>query len=123
MLLLSRWIADNPASPSASLLQTFATFVLLDLSSALQSRGLLCPLTANRPLLLTCSASFLSLLGLIYIPWMQGVFQTEALASADLLRVLGMGAGSLALHEGRRVWERKREREELMGLGGGGGMA
>lgn len=63
-------------------------------------------------LFLTCSISFLAQLSLIYVPFMQGVFQTEALNAADFLSVLGWGALSMTLHEVRRVWERSSMRAE-----------
>lgn len=92
--------------------KTFTTFVLLDLVSAISNRGLNCSLTANRMLLLTCSVSFLAQLGLIYVPLMQGVFQTEALSRRDLATVLAFAGASASLHWVRRMWERGIERSE-----------
>jgi Ca2+-transporting ATPase len=61
-------------------------------------------------LLVTVSVSFLTQLTLIYVPFMQAIFQTEGLNSADM-RTVGVLAGiSFMLHEGRRVWERRRDR-------------
>jgi Ca2+-transporting ATPase len=66
-------------------------------------------------LFLTVSISFLAQLALIYLPLMQGVFQTEALSLADLGTVLSLGLISMSLHEGRRFYERglsvREERE------------
>ncbi|KAF8262297.1 hypothetical protein EI94DRAFT_714921 [Lactarius quietus] len=47
--------------------------------SAIQNRGFGCGLTQNRMLVVTVAISFLSQLGLIYIAFMQAIFQTEAL--------------------------------------------
>ncbi|THH18312.1 hypothetical protein EW146_g2633 [Bondarzewia mesenterica] len=85
---------------------TFTCFVFLDLVSALQNRGLGCGLTQNRMLVGTVSVSFLSQLGLVYMPFMQAVFQTEALRAHDLFLLLGLAGASMALHEGRRRFER-----------------
>ncbi|TDL13516.1 calcium ATPase, partial [Rickenella mellea] len=84
---------------------TFTCFVFLDLVSALQNRGLGCNITQNKMLLTTISISFLVQLALIYVPFMQAVFQTEALSWSDLSTVLFLGAVSFTLHEGRRRYE------------------
>jgi Ca2+-transporting ATPase len=89
--------------PSA---QTFSCFVFLDLVSAVQNRGLGCGLTQNRMLLITVAISFLSQLGLVYVPFMQAVFQTEALPIQDLFLLFTLAASSFALHESRRRYER-----------------
>ncbi|EIW70506.1 hypothetical protein TREMEDRAFT_43224 [Tremella mesenterica DSM 1558] len=92
---------------------TFTCFVLLDLVSALQNRGLTCPMFRNRMLFITVSISFLCQLALIYVPLLQHIFQTEALSMRDLLMLLGLAATSMGLHEGRRWWERKRGEREI----------
>ncbi|KAK4689295.1 P-type Ca2+ transporter type 2C, partial [Tremellales sp. Uapishka_1] len=91
---------------------TFTCFVFLDLVSAIQSRGLSCPLFRNRMLVLSVSVSFWAQLALIYVPLLQHIFQTEALALRDLLMLLGLAATSMGLHEGRRWWERKVSQRE-----------
>lgn len=42
---------------------------------------------------------------------MQPVFQTEALGFLDLCKLLVLGITALAMHEGRRRYERQKERE------------
>ncbi|KAG8856161.1 High affinity Ca2+/Mn2+ P-type ATPase-like protein [Serendipita sp. 405] len=86
---------------------TFTCFVFLDLVSALQNRGLGCGLFQNRMLLITVSTSFLVQLTLIYVPFMQSVFQTVALRARDLSTLLVLAGISMGLHEMRRRWERK----------------
>lgn len=44
---------------------------------------------------------------------MQPIFQTEALALTDLLKLLVLGVTALAMHEGRRRHERQKEREGM----------
>ena len=86
--------------------QTFTCFVFLDLVSAIQNRGLGCGLTQNRMLVTTVSISFLVQLTLIYVPFMQAIFQTEALLWQDLFSLLALAGISMSLHEGRRRYER-----------------
>lgn len=96
-------------------IQTFTSFVFLDLVSALQNRGLNVPLFVgpiNKMLLLTVSVSFLVQLSLLYIPFLQAVFQTEALSFRDLAVLLTLGACSAVFHEMRRSYERKRLKAE-----------
>jgi P-type Ca2+ transporter type 2C len=58
-------------------------------------------------LLVTVSTSFFVQLTLIYVPFMQAVFQTEALRARDLSTLLLLAATSAGLHETRRRWEKQ----------------
>ncbi len=102
---------------------TFTCFVFLDLVSAVQNRGLYTPITANRMLGLTVSISLLAQLAMVYLPPLQGVFQTTGLALGDLMFLAGIAAVSFGLHEVRRMYERnlaeKEDKERVVG----GGMA
>lgn len=91
---------------------TFTCFVFLDLVSAIQNRGLNCGLTQNRMLILTVSVSFLTQLGLVYVPFMQHIFKTAALPAGDLAVLFGLAGASAAMHEGRRYYERKINADE-----------
>ncbi|GAA5981415.1 hypothetical protein JCM10908_004102 [Rhodotorula pacifica] len=94
---------------------TFTSFVFLDLASALQNRGLNVPLftgTPNKMLLLAVSVSFLVQLSFIYIPFLQSIFQTQALSFRDLSVLLLLGCASMTIHEWRRRFERKQLVEE-----------
>ncbi|KDN41511.1 calcium-transporting P [Tilletiaria anomala UBC 951] len=86
---------------------TFTCFVLLDLTSAVQNRGLTTPLMGNRMLTLTVGISFCTQLAMIYVAPLQGIFQTQALALSDLLLLFFLCACSFAAHEARRLYERK----------------
>ena len=57
-------------------------------------------------LITTVSVSFVVQLTLIYVPFMQSVFQTAALDFDDLGTLLMLAGISMALHEGRRRYER-----------------
>ncbi|KAI0309873.1 hypothetical protein OF83DRAFT_1179130 [Amylostereum chailletii] len=92
---------------------TFTCFVFLDLVSAIQNRGLGCGFTKNRMLLSKVSISFLSQLALAYVPFMQAVFQTEALPLEDLFLLLALAGGSMGLHEARRMYERNALVQEM----------
>ncbi|KAH8110450.1 Ca-transporting ATPase [Phellopilus nigrolimitatus] len=96
---------------------TFTCFVFLDLVSALQNRGLGCGLMQNKMLVATVSVSFVVQLALVYVPFMQAVFQTEALVRADLVTLLLLGATAFTLHEVRRRYERHLNADELQAYG------
>lgn len=58
-------------------------------------------------LVTTVSVSAVTQLALVYVPFMQAIFQTAALDLGDLGIILGLAATSFALHEGRRRYERQ----------------
>ncbi|KAJ7496607.1 Ca-transporting ATPase [Mycena latifolia] len=86
---------------------TFTCFVFLDLVSAVQNRGIGCGLLQNKMLVTTVSISAISQLALVYVPFMQAIFQTAALDLGDLAVILVLAGTSFVLHEGRRRYERK----------------
>ncbi|KAJ7125393.1 Ca-transporting ATPase [Mycena epipterygia] len=86
---------------------TFTCFVFLDLVSAVQNRGIGCGLFQNTLLITTVSISAVSQLALVYVPFMQAIFQTAALDLGDLGVILGLAGISFMLHEGRRRYERQ----------------
>ncbi|KAI6022611.1 hypothetical protein EDC04DRAFT_2575131 [Pisolithus marmoratus] len=88
---------------------TFTCFVFLDLVSAVQNRGLGCGLFQNRMLLSTVSISLLVQLALVYVPFMQAIFQTEALSRGDMTTLLLLAFSAFVLHEGRRRYERSSD--------------
>jgi len=91
---------------------TFTCFVMLDLVSAIQNRGLGCGLFQNRMLITTVSISLLTQLSLVYVGFMQAIFQTASLGMNDLGIIVGLAATSMGLHEMRRWYERKRDADE-----------
>ncbi|CAO1631350.1 unnamed protein product [Parajaminaea phylloscopi] len=86
---------------------TFTCFVFLDLTSAVQNRGLTTPLLGNRMLVTTVSISLFVQFLLVYLPLLQGIFQTTSLALSDLGLLVFVAALGAAAHEGRRAWERR----------------
>ncbi|GAA5922849.1 Ca(2+)/Mn(2+)-transporting P-type ATPase PMR1 [Sporobolomyces koalae] len=114
LFVLARELGDG-SDLARDQTMTFTSFVFLDLASALQNRGLNVPLlqgNTNKMLLLAVSVSFLVQLSLVYIPFLQSVFQTQALSLRDLTVLLVLGACSMSIHEWRRRWERKSVQEE-----------
>ncbi|SPO30812.1 probable PMR1 - secretory pathway Ca++-transporting P-type ATPase [Ustilago trichophora] len=99
---------------------TFTCFVFLDLVSAVQNRGLYTGITANRMLGLTVSISLLAQLAMVYLPPLQGVFQTTGLAFGDLVFLAIIAGISFGLHEVRRTWERRLAEEEVKNAGAAG---
>ncbi|KAI6029201.1 hypothetical protein BKA83DRAFT_4489162 [Pisolithus microcarpus] len=92
---------------------TFTCFVFLDLVSAVQNRGLGCGLSQNRMLLSTVSISLLVQLALVYVPFMQAIFQTEALGGGDMSMLLLLTVSAFVLHEGRRRYERSSDADSV----------
>ena len=103
-----------PLAYTATHVQTFTIFVFLDLVSAIQNRGLTCAMFRNRMLTLAVGVSFVVQLGLIYVPPLQHIFQTEALSIRDLFMLFGLAATSMGLHEGRRWYERGLVEREIL---------
>lgn len=97
---------------------TFTCFVLLDLTSAIQSRGLRVPLLphqgGNRMLVATISTSLFVQLLLIYFPPLQGIFQTTSLSFSDLSLLFFVASLAFAAHELRRRWERRQGATEAL---------
>lgn len=97
---------------------TFTCFVLLDLTSAIQSRGLRVPLLphqgGNRMLVATISVSLFVQLLLIYFPPLQGIFQTTSLSFSDLSLLFFVASIAFAAHELRRRWERRQSATEAL---------
>ncbi len=63
-------------------------------------------------LMITVGTSFLSQLALVYVPFMQTIFQTEALPMDDLFLLLALASASFLLHETRRRYERSLNQRE-----------
>ncbi|KAM0753030.1 calcium-transporting P [Meredithblackwellia eburnea MCA 4105] len=115
LFVLARELGDGSMA-SRDQTMTFTSFVFLDLASAVQNRGLNVPLLFGNPnklLLLTVSISLLAQLSLIYVPFLQSVFQTEALSFRDFSVLLTLAGCSMSLHELRRRWERNQAQDEM----------
>jgi Ca2+-transporting ATPase len=71
---------------------TFTTFVFFDMFNAMSCRSdskslFSIGVTTNRPLLYSIGASIVCQLMVIYVPFLQRIFQTEALSASELCKV------------------------------------
>ena len=64
-------------------------------------------------LITTVSISFITQIALIYVGFMQKIFHTAPLGSGDLGIIVGLAMMSFWLHEGRRWYERRLDRDEV----------
>ncbi|KAH8827830.1 Ca-transporting ATPase [Flagelloscypha sp. PMI_526] len=92
---------------------TFTAFVFLDLTSAIQNRSLATGLTQNKMLIVTVGISAITQFTLIYVPFMQSIFQTAPLGQIDMALILLLVACSFTLHQLRRTWERRDDDDEI----------
>ncbi|KAJ2769201.1 High affinity Ca2+/Mn2+ P-type ATPase-like protein, partial [Coemansia nantahalensis] len=96
---------------------TFTTFVCFDMFNALTCRsatrsvfdfGVL----SNTAFNFAVAGSLLGQLGVIYLPFLQSVFQTEALGLYDILRILALSSSVLWVDEAAKWWHRRAHRYE-----------
>ncbi|OMH81725.1 Calcium-transporting ATPase 1 [Zancudomyces culisetae] len=83
---------------------TFTTFVFFDLFNAISCRSRTrslfeIGLFSNSALNFAIGASFLGQLGVIYLPFLQSVFQTEPLSLFDLFKILCLTSSVLFINE------------------------
>ncbi|KAF8447020.1 hypothetical protein BGX38DRAFT_1270655 [Terfezia claveryi] len=94
---------------------TFTCFVLFDLFNALSCRSegksvLLGEVEffGNKMFNFAVGASLLGQGAVIYLPWLQTVFQTEALGGRDILGLVTLTSTVFLVDEGRKLWRRRR---------------
>ena len=99
---------------------TFTCFVLFDMFNALTCRsesksvlrgevGLFSNVLFNWAVSLSLAGQLL----VIYFPWLQEVFQTEALALGDLFRLLLLCSAVFWADEARKWWRYGRHRRRM----------
>jgi P-type Ca2+ transporter type 2C len=105
---------------------TFTTFVLFDMFNALncrsESKSILfgeLRIFGNKMFNYAVAGSLLGQACVIYLPFLQKVFQTEALGLWDLARLVAIASSVFWVDEGRKLWERRRRRRRRRGLGAG----
>ncbi|KAJ1738475.1 High affinity Ca2+/Mn2+ P-type ATPase-like protein [Coemansia sp. RSA 1086] len=96
---------------------TFTTFVCFDMFNALTCRSTRRSvfefgLFTNTAFNFAVAGSLLGQLGVIYFPFLQSVFQTEALGLFDILKILAISSSVLWVDEGFKWWD-ARHNEEL----------
>lgn len=94
---------------------TFTCFVLFDMFNALSCRSegksvLLGEVEffGNKMFNFAVGASLLGQGAVIYLPWLQTVFQTEALGGRDVLGLVALTSTVFLVDEGRKLWRRRR---------------
>ena len=65
-------------------------------------------LFGNKMFNFAVGASLLGQLAVIYLPFLQTVFQTEALSGSDLVYLVGLTSTVFLVDEGRKLWKRRR---------------
>jgi P-type Ca2+ transporter type 2C len=68
------------------------------------------PLFSNKLFNFAVSASLVGQLLVIYLPFLQRVFQTEAIGLGDLLRLVVLASTVFWVDEGRKWWGRRVRR-------------
>ena len=104
-------LSDNSISRREQTM-AFTCFVFLDLICAVQNRGLRGGIVQNKMLVMTVTISACVQFALVYVPFMQKIFQTEGLNLSDLGVLITLAGSSFFLHEGRRRLERRGEAGE-----------
>lgn len=115
--------ADETAAPPKSTwivtahdtTMTFTIFVLFDMFNALTCRSASksvlrgeIPLSGNKMFNYAVLGSLLGQLAVIYLPFLQGIFQTEALTFRDLMKLVLIASSVFWVDEGRKYLQRRR---------------
>ncbi|KKY18430.1 putative calcium mangenease p-type [Phaeomoniella chlamydospora] len=100
---------------------TFTTFVLFDMFNALTCRSeaksvLLgeLKLFGNKMFNYAVAGSLLGQACVIYLPFLQSVFQTEALGLGDLIKLLCLASSVFWVDEARKYWEKRRRMSSFL---------
>ncbi len=114
--------ADNTINARDTTL-TFTCFVLFDMFNALtcrsEGKSILrgeVKLTENRSFNFAVGGSLLGQLAVIYLPFLQSVFETEALSLRDLGLLICIASSVFWVDEGRKFYKAHNRRRN--GLGG-----
>ncbi|TQS37164.1 hypothetical protein Golomagni_02370 [Golovinomyces magnicellulatus] len=99
---------------------TFTCFVLFDMFNALncrsESKSVLrgeVGLFSNNLFNWAVSLSLLGQILVIYLPWLQNIFQTEALGFLDLISLLILTSSVFWVDEGRKWWKTRGKRRTV----------
>jgi P-type Ca2+ transporter type 2C len=69
-------------------------------------------LFSNKMFNLAVSGSLVGQLMVIYLPFLQKVFQTEAIGVGDLVGLVGLASSVFWIDEARKWWARRKEKEK-----------
>ncbi|KAJ2803216.1 High affinity Ca2+/Mn2+ P-type ATPase-like protein [Coemansia guatemalensis] len=95
---------------------TFTTFVCFDMFNALTCRSARRSvfdfgLFSNTAFNFAVAGSLVGQLGVIYLPFLQGVFQTEALGLFDILKILVLSSSVLWIDEASKWWDARHAKD------------
>ena len=94
---------------------TFTTFICFDMFNCLTSRSaqksiFTLGFFTNRAFLISVTVSLVGQLFVIYVPFFQNIFQTEALTFVELLKIILISSSVWILDEARKYWQRPNMR-------------
>lgn len=122
MIIYIREMAHDNTVTARDTTMTFTCFVLFDMFNALtcrsEGKSVLrgeIKLWGNKMFNYAVAGSLAGQLAVIYLPFLQRIFQTEALYLGDLLTLLVLASTVFWIDEGRKFW---RARGRRRGLGG-----
>ena len=103
---------------------TFTTFVLFDMFNALtcrsEGKSVLfgeIKLFGNKMFNYAVAGSLFGQACVIYLPFLQRVFQTEALALTDIVMLIALASTVFWADEGRKLWEKRRRMSRMLPSG------
>ncbi|KAL8860387.1 MAG: hypothetical protein Q9178_003046 [Gyalolechia marmorata] len=109
LIIYIREMAIDSSISARDTTMTFTCFVFFDMFNALtcrsESKSVLrgeLQVTGNRMFNLAVGGSLLGQMAVIYLPFLQRIFQTEALAGKDLLLLLAIASTVFWVDEGRK---------------------
>jgi Ca2+-transporting ATPase len=112
MMVFYKELSDDNRVTSRDTTMTFTCFVLFDMFNALTCRSatksvLHFGIFSNRVFNLAVGCSLLGQLAVIYVPFLQRIFQTEALSLVDILSLVLLASSVLCVDEVRKYMKRK----------------
>lgn len=123
LMIYMREMSTDHSVTARDTTMTFTCFVLFDMFNALTCRserksvlrGEL-SLTGNRMFNLAVGGSLLGQMAVVYIPFLQRIFQTEALGGGDLLVLVALASTVFWVDESRKLINaRRRGRRRING--------
>ena len=122
LIIYAREMSIDNVVTARDTTMTFTCFVFFDMFNALTCRsegksvlrGELM-VTGNKMFNLAVGGSLLGQMAVVYVPFLQRIFQTEALALPDLFFLACVASTVFWVDEGRKFW---RNRSRRLGLGG-----
>lgn len=109
MVVFYREMSHDFVATRRDTTMTFTAFVLFDMFNALSCRSedksvFSLGITSNPFFLMAVGGSLLGQLAVVYVPWFQAIFQTEALTLADWAVLLALASTVLWVDEAIKAW-------------------